>query len=244
MPPGHALEAPPLWVGLVITMADCLLLDPAWLPVLIFCARVADVSIGTLRMICIVRDHRPLAVFLSFAEVSIWLLAVTGVLTHLDQWVNIVAYAGGYATGSAVGMWIESRLALGTQVVTFVSCGTAQAVAERMRFADHSVTTLSGRNQDGPVSICYAILPRKHTAAAIRMAREVDPDVVATVEDVRTTTMGHLACCGPGKVPVPWCGPMLRRLFGGFHRRIAGPARGRRAAADGFGDDTVVPEAA
>jgi len=199
-------------------MFDHLSLDPMWLPVLIYFARVSDVSIGTVRMICIVRDRRPLAVLLSFAEVLIWIFAVTSVLTHLDQWTNILAYAGGYATGSAVGMWIESRLALGTQVVTFVSCGTAQAVAERLRFADHSVTMLTGRNQNGPVSICYAVLPRKLTTSAIRMAREVDPNVVATVEDVRITTMDRVTGCGPGKVPLPWRGPILGRLFGRSQR--------------------------
>ncbi len=225
-------------------MIEHLSFAPIWLPVLIFCARVADVSIGTLRMICIVRDQRPLAVVLSFAEVTIWLLAVTSVLTHLDQWVNILAYAGGYATGSAVGMWIESRLALGTQLVTFVSCGTAQAVAERLRFADHVVTTIAGRNHDGPVSICHAILPRKQTAAVIRMAREIDPDVMATIEDVRATTIHHAAGCGPGKVPLSWRGSILNRLFGGSQRgRMAFDGR-RRAASGGFDPDTAVSEAA
>ena len=227
-----------------MSMTGYSIFDPVWLPVVIFCARVADVSIGTLRMICIVRDHRPFAVLLSFAEVTIWLLAVTSVLTHLDQWVNIIAYAGGYATGSAVGMWLESKLALGTQLVTFVSRGTAQAVAERLRFADHSVTTLAGRNHDGPVSICHTVLPRRQTAAAIRMARNVDPDVIATVEDVRTTTLGHVTSCGPGKMPLPWRGPMLRRLFGASQRAHATCEGGQRPAADGFGDGPVVAEAA
>jgi uncharacterized protein YebE (UPF0316 family) len=151
-------------------------------------------------------------VLLSFAEVTIWLLAVTSVLANLDQWINILAYAGGYATGSAVGMCLESRLALGTQLVTFVSRGTAQAVAERLRFADHNVTTITGRNHEGPVSICHAILPRRQTAAAIRMARQIDPGVTATVEDVRTAQVDHMAGCGPGKMLLPWRGPMLRRL--------------------------------
>jgi uncharacterized protein YebE (UPF0316 family) len=223
---------------------DYLPIDPAWLPLVIFCARIGDVSIGTLRMICIVRDRRPLAVFLSFAEVSIWLLAVTSVLTHLDQWVNILAYAGGYATGSAMGMWIESRLALGTQVVTFLSCGTAHAVAERLRFADQNVTTLAGRNQDGPVAICYAILPRRHTAAAIRMAREVDPDVIATVEDVRATTLDRLVGCGPGKVPLPWRGPMLRRLLRNHNHGYATRAGCQRSVVGNDGDSSKVPQAA
>lgn len=227
-----------------MNITDHLPIDPAWLPAIIFLARVTDVSIGTLRMICIVRDHRVLAVFLSFGEVIIWLVAVTSVLSFLDRWLNILAYAGGYATGSAVGMWIEARLALGTQVITFVSGGAAHAVAERLRFADLSVATLSGRNQDGPVSICYAVLPRKHTAAAIRMAREIDPQVLATVEDVRTTSFEAIVGCGPGKVPLPWRGSMLRRLFGASQRPLIGSTGGAYSDAAGRGDPPVVPRAA
>ncbi len=194
-------------------MTEQFSIDPSWLPILIFCARIADVSIGTLRLICIVRGHRPLAVVLSFAEVLIWIFAITNVLTHLDQPANILAFAGGYAMGSAVGMWIESKLALGTQILTLISQGAAHAVAEQMRLADQSVTTIEGRNHDGPVAICHAILPRKQVSQAIRMARAVDPDVLATVEDVRTITMNHVPCLGPGKVRLPWRGPTLRRIL-------------------------------
>jgi uncharacterized protein YebE (UPF0316 family) len=191
-------------------------------------------------MICIVRDRRPIAVLLSFAEVMIWLLAVTSVLTHLDQWTNILAYAGGYATGSAVGMWIESRLALGTQLVTFVSGGTAHAVAERLRFADHIITTLSGRNHDGPVSICHAVVPRKKTANAIRLAKEVDPGVIVTVEDVRTTTLEHFPRCGPGKVRLPWRGPILR---GVLDERRPYSTVSARTGGMGIDDERVITNA-
>lgn len=233
-----------LQVTRVMNMSGDLILDPIWLPVVIFCARVADVSIGTLRMICIVRDHRPLAVMLSFAEVTIWLLAVTSVLTHLDQWWNILAYACGYATGSAVGMWIERRLALGTQMVTFVSCGAAQPVADRLRVANYRVTTLAGSNDDGPVSICYTVLPRKQTEVAIQVAREVDPDVNATVEDVRTTTLDQMAGRGPGKMLLPWRGPVLRRPLGELKHRYPDQSERRCESIDGLDEGASVPDAA
>ncbi len=187
-----------------MSLTDLLHLDPMWLPAVIFFARITDVSIGTLRLICIIRGYRPLAVALSFAEVLVWIFAITNVMTHLDQPLNILAFAAGYATGSAVGMWIESRLALGTQILTFISKGTAHAVAERIRFADHSVTSIVGRGHGGPVAICYTTLPRRFAATAIRMAREIDPNVVVTVADVRATAGNYLAHCGVGKTPLSW----------------------------------------
>ncbi len=200
-------------------MVDYLLADPVWLPIVIFFARITDVSMGTLRMICIVRGHRALAVYLSFVEILVWVFAVSIVLAHLDRIANVVAYAGGFATGSALGMWIEGRLALGTQAVSFTSRGPAQAVAERLRFADNCVTTLTGRGRDGPVAICHAILPRKLTPMAIRMAREIDPDVVVTVEDVRTTNAACPTRSAAGKAPSAWRSLAQRYVLGGSHSR-------------------------
>jgi uncharacterized protein YebE (UPF0316 family) len=183
------------------------------LPVVIFFARVVDVSIGTVRLICVTRGHRWLAVVLAFFEVSIWVFAISRVLAHLDRWENLLAFAAGFAAGNAVGMWIEDRLALGAQILSFISRGPAHAVAERLRFADLSVTTLTGSGRDGPVSIATTVVPRRTTPAVIRMAREVDPDAVVTVEDVRqTSAIGHSGNA-PGKIPLLL--NRSRRLAGG-----------------------------
>jgi uncharacterized protein YebE (UPF0316 family) len=122
----------------------------------------------------------------------------------LGNLANVIAYAGGFATGRAVGMWVEGKLALGTQALTFISRGDAQAVAARLRFADHCVTTLAGSGRDGPVAICHAILSRRLAPTAIRMAKEIDPDVVVTVEDVRKTVGGCMTHYGAGKTPLSW----------------------------------------
>ena len=190
-----------------------------WLPLLIFLARIGDVSIGTIRMICVVRGQKLLAVVLGFFEIVIWIFAVSNVLLKLDQWVNIIAYAGGYATGNAVGMWIESRLAMGMQTISFMSRGKSQAVAERLRYAEHCVTTLVGSGRDGPVAICMAIVPRKRTPNVIRMAREIDPEVVITVEDVRESSAVGTHGSAAGKTPLaigPHIWSRLRRKLVSF----------------------------
>jgi len=194
-----------------MSIGDYLPLDPAMLPVVIFCARVTDVSLGTLCMICTVRGYRLLPAVVSFVEILIWVCAVSSVLTHLDNPANVVAYAGGFAAGRALGMSVEGKLALGTQSLTFISRGGAQAVAERLRFADHCVTTLTGTGRDGPVAICHATLRRRPAPKAIRMGRGIDPDVVVTVEDVRATAGGCMTPYGAGKTRLPW--RWLRRRY-------------------------------
>lgn len=227
-----------------MNMTDYLPFDPAWLPVVIFCARVTDVSMGTLCMICTVRGHKMLAVFVSFVEILIWVYAASSVLTHLDNLANVVAYAGGFATGRALGMWVESKLALGTQMLTFISRGGAQAVAERLRFADHCVTTLAGTGRDGPVAICHAILPRRLAPTAIRTAREIDPDVVVTVEDVRTTAGGYMAHYGAGKTPLSWRRLAQRHVLAGHRHLAATPVPSDDAVAPNDDGCKPVPRAA
>ncbi len=157
---------------------------PLMLPVFIFFARITDVSIGTLRTICIVRGYRYLAPVLGFFEVAIWIIAVSGVFSHLDHWYNIVAYAGGFATGNAVGMYIEQRLAIGMQAIRLISTGHSAAVAVGLRLAGYGVTEMKGRGLDGEVSICFVVVPRRETPLVLRVAESIDPDVFSTVEDV------------------------------------------------------------
>lgn len=159
--------------------------DPGlWMPIGIFCARVIDVSMGTVRLICVTRGHRAVAVTLGFVETAIWVLAVSAVFTHLDRWINVVAFAGGYATGVAVGMWIERKLALGWQVVTFMSRLAGHTVADRLRQARWMVTTLDGNGLFGPVAVSRAVVPRKQVPLVVETARQADAEVVVTIEDV------------------------------------------------------------
>ena len=177
-------------------------IDSSWLPLLIFVARVVDVSLGTLRIICVIRGYRRLSVLLAFFEIIIWVYAITSVVSHLDRFVNVVAYAGGFAAGNWLGMWIEQRLALGLQAVTLFSRGGAQAVAEGLRFADMVVTTLTGSGRDGPVTMCLAVVPRKQVPTVVKIARGIDPDVLITVADVRQSTFPHIGTLAPGKIPL------------------------------------------
>ena len=47
--------------------------------------------------------------------------ALSQVITHLDSIWNILAYGGGFATSTLVGMWIEDKMALGSAIVHVIS---------------------------------------------------------------------------------------------------------------------------
>jgi uncharacterized protein YebE (UPF0316 family) len=89
-------------------------IDPAFfslviVPILIFFARIIDVSMDTIRIIFIAKGFKGRAAFLGFFEVIIWLVAITQIMQNLTNIFCYLAYGAGFATGTYLGMLIEEK---------------------------------------------------------------------------------------------------------------------------------------
>ena len=158
-----------------------------WLPLIIFLARVTDVSMGTIRTIFIIRGMRLRASVIGFIEVSVWVIAVSSVVRQLHNPLNIVAYAGGFAVGNWVGMWFEQKLAIGQQIMRVISRDHGHAIAEAIRQLGYIVTEVVGKWRAGDVTICFMAPPRRQVDMISKVANEIDPKALITVEDLRST---------------------------------------------------------
>ncbi len=160
--------------------------DPWVLPFLIFFARIVDVSLGTVRTILVFRGHRLTAAFLGFFEIMIWLLAAGKAIQNLDRWYLAVAYAGGFATGNIVGIWLESKLALGTELVRAISHNLDIDLAGRLRALGHSVTELAGSDENNtPVEVLLIVERRRRVPDLLRKILEIDPGAIITISDIK-----------------------------------------------------------
>jgi len=74
------------------------------LPLLIFLARIVDVSMDTIRMIFIARGFKKIAPLIGFFQVLVWIITITRIMANLDNWTCYIAYAAGFATGNLTGM--------------------------------------------------------------------------------------------------------------------------------------------
>ena len=94
----------------------------AWLWAgLIFVLRVANMSLDTVRVMMVMRGRRLAAWILGFIQTVIYVGVLTTVIQDLTNVLNLVAYAGGFATGNVVGMWVEERLAIGHSHLRIIS---------------------------------------------------------------------------------------------------------------------------
>ncbi len=164
----------------------------AWviLPLLIFLARITDVSVGTVRLILVARGYKYLAPIAGFFEVLIWILVIGQIMQNLANPLCYVAYAGGFATGNFVGLWIAEKLSLGNVIVRVITQKPAGDLIERLRQRQCGVTVMDGQGANGPVQIVFTIVPRREVDAIIRLVKTFNPQAFYSIEEVDSVERG------------------------------------------------------
>ncbi len=166
----------------------------AWyVPVLIFFARICDVSIGTVRTILVISGHRYISAFLGFFEVIIWVLAVGGVIAYLTNPFALLGYAGGFSAGVLVGMFIEDRIALGYRVVRIISTNREINVSQQLRDRGHYVTRIEGSGKNGPVEFAFMVIKRRDVPRVREQVGEIDPKAFISVSQADRPSIGVMS---------------------------------------------------
>jgi len=159
------------------------------IPLLIFLARLTDVTIGTLRLIFTARGFRQIAPVLGFFEVLIWIVAMSQIMRYADNWPSYLAWAGGFAAGNYTGLKIEERLALGNLLLRVITALPAVDLMEALRSRGYGVTLLGARGSQGDVSVLFTLIKRKNLPDALALVHAHNPQAFYTVEDVRHTSV-------------------------------------------------------
>lgn len=157
---------------------------------LIFLLRVSDMTLDTLRVLVVMRGRKGAAWVLGFFQSLIFVIAITSVLSNLDNPLNILGYAAGFATGNVVGMLIEERLAIGHVQLSIISPRRGSELAERLRAEGYAITEISARGKDGVVTLLSCSVLRKKVDQVQQLVNEVDDSAFITAEDVRPVRRG------------------------------------------------------
>lgn len=162
------------------------------IPLLIFLSRIADVTIGTIRIVFVSKGFKFLAPLLGFFEVLIWLIAMSKIFENLDNWVYYAAYAGGFATGNYVGLLIEERMALGFISIRIITRLSGEKLITKLANAGYGVTHMKAQGGKGNVNVIFCIIKRKAVTKVIEIVKEYNPKAFYTIEDIRFANLGYL----------------------------------------------------
>lgn len=155
------------------------------LPLLIFFARVCDVSIATIRIMFVMSGKKKLAPFLGFFEAFIWLIAIGQIIQNIDSVLSYFAYAGGFAAGTFVGMFIEEKLALGRVVMRIITKKPAQELVDFLQDGGYRFASIDGEGNEGKVNIIFTVIKRDQLSQLIHEVKLRNPNAFYTVEGVK-----------------------------------------------------------
>ncbi len=174
------------------------------LPLLIFLARITDVSINTIRIIYVLGGRRVTATLLGFFESLVWLMAISQIFNHLDNWICYVAYPGGFATGIFVGMVIEERIAYGKVIVRIITRKSVVGLMEYLNGEGLRYTHVDTVGPDGRENLVFTVLEREKLDALLTVLKKNLPTAFYTVEKVNRASDQALPDKQTSGGPLSW----------------------------------------
>lgn len=160
-------------------------------------ARLIDVPMGTMRHIFLARGFRNIVPVLGFFEVLIWVIAISQIMKNLNNVICYFAWAGGFATGTYLGMLIESKIALGMQVLRIITHQDSTGLIKALSEENVGITTINGHGAKGPVKIIFTIIKRKNLDKVVTLIDKHNPNAFYTIEDVRIASQGVFPSMNP-----------------------------------------------
>jgi uncharacterized protein YebE (UPF0316 family) len=161
------------------------------LPIIIFLSRIADVSLGTLRITMVSRGYKIESALLGFFEVLIWVIVVAQLLSNITHWVNYVAYAAGFSAGTFIGLYIEEKMKVGTVLVRIITLNKSAELIEALKDVGVAITSVDAKGGFNDVKVIFSVLKRKKLNQIWGIVKDVDPEAFFSTEDVKYSNKHH-----------------------------------------------------
>lgn len=153
----------------------------------IFLAKLVEVSLSTIRNVLINRGQKFIGACIGFFEVLIWLYVVSNVLQNVtDDLVKVGVYCLAFSCGNYLGATIEEKLAIGMAVIdVFILKDESYNLVDILRKDGFGVTTIDSQGKDNKMVIIKIYLKRKNINKAILIINKNAPKSIVSVSDVK-----------------------------------------------------------
>lgn len=161
----------------------------------IFLARITDVTLGTLRTIYAVRGKTVTAGIIAFIEVFIWFVIAREALnTDLQSIWIVIAYSGGYATGTILGTFIANNFVnslISIEVITTKATTDNINKIRKEGYGVSVVNTVENIN-DEKTKILYITLNSRNLEKLKRIIKEIDPSAFLVIKESKIVQNGYI----------------------------------------------------
>lgn len=162
--------------------------------IIIFFAKIIEVSISTLRIVLVSKGEKLVGAILGFFEVLIWLIVVNSVLHNITQDpIKVVVYCLAFSVGNYIGVVIESKLAVGlSSLQVIVKGGNGSELASLLRENNFGVTIIEGQGKEQKREILFIHLKRKRIDEAVKLIQSIVDNAVIIVNETKIVKGGYI----------------------------------------------------
>jgi uncharacterized protein YebE (UPF0316 family) len=157
----------------------------------VFAMRVIDMSLDTLRLLFVMRGRKLLAGGIGVVQATVFILAVSAVLSGPLDPFTVAGYALGFGAGVVIGMLAEQRLALGHAMLRVYAPASGEAIATGLRAAGFAVTEFSAHGRDGAITVINSAIARRDISRAQDIVRQIEPGAFVTVDEIQPLQRGY-----------------------------------------------------
>ncbi len=151
------------------------MLEIIYWSLIIFVARVVDVSLGTIRINMIVRRKKVLAATIGFFEVAIFISIIVRIIQQEDNIYGILAYAAGFAVGTIIGIIISEKLSRDLISTNIISKNHSDEIREVLKEKGYGITCYSGKGIKGEVEIINVVCSQSNAKRMDKLVYNADP---------------------------------------------------------------------
>jgi uncharacterized protein YebE (UPF0316 family) len=170
-------------------------LEGPLLYIIIFCAKIIEVSISTIRLVFINKGERVKGAILGFIEILIWLIVVSSVLNNItEDPIKVFIYAAAFSLGNYLGVTIESKIAVGlASIQVVVNEKSGEVLADILREQGYGVTIIEGKGKNESIKkLLFIQLKRKKIPDAVKLIKQHNPEAYITVNDIKSMLGGYI----------------------------------------------------
>lgn len=169
-------------------------ISPILVCLMVCCAKIVEISIQSLKTCMMVKGQRMKAAMLGFVECMIWGLVISTLVTSLgDDYLLLVFYCFGYATGLFLGSTIESKLAIGTSnLELFANDENTDKITVYLKERNMGYTVLDGYGSKDKMNMIFIVLARKEASKTLKDIRKIcDNKVFVVASEVSKYAGGY-----------------------------------------------------
>ncbi|HKM00953.1 MAG: DUF2179 domain-containing protein [Tissierellia bacterium] len=170
-------------------------LEGPLLYLIIFFAKIIEVSISTIRVVFIGKGERAKGAILGFVEIMIWLVVVSSVLNNItEDPIKMLIYAAAFSLGNYLGVTIESKIAVGlASIQVVVNEKSGDILADILREQGYGVTIIEGKGKNESIkNLLFIQLKRKKIPEAVKLVKQHNPEAYITVNDIKSMMGGYI----------------------------------------------------